>query len=74
MNLGGPAFAAARGYEWVSPQFGDDFAAVSAVAHRLGLLVVPWTLDTPADLRAAAAGGADAVITDDPPAAAGALR
>ena len=72
MNLGGPIFAAARGYEWVSPQFGNDFAAVATTAHALGLRVVPWTLDTPADLRAAATGGADAVITDDPPMAAAA--
>lgn len=74
MNLGGPAFAAGRGYEWVSPQFGEDFPAVAAQAHALGLRAVPWTLNDAASVAAAAAGGADAVITDDPPMAAAALR
>ena len=74
MNLGGPAFAAARGYDWVSPQYGaSDFALVTQQAHALGKRVVPWTLNDAASVAAAAAAGADAVITDDPPMAAAAL-
>jgi glycerophosphoryl diester phosphodiesterase len=73
-SLGAPAVAAARGYEWVSPQYGGDFPAVAAAAHALGLRVVPWTLEDPASVAAAAGAGADAVITDDPPMAAAALR
>lgn len=75
MNLGGPAFAKARGYEWVSPQYDrDDFSLVTGAAHALGLPVVPWTLNVPADVQAARDAGADAVITDDPPMAAAALQ
>ena len=74
MNLGAPAFAAARGYDWVSPQYGAaDFALVAQQTHALGMRVVPWTLNDSASVAAAAAAGADAVITDDPPMAAGAL-
>lgn len=72
-NSGGPAFAAARGYEWVSPQYGEDFPLIAAATHAAGLLVVPWTLDDAASVAAAAAAGADAIITNDPPMAAGAL-
>ena len=73
MNLGAPAFATARGYEWISPQYGDDFSLVASAAHALGLPVVPWTLNTPDAVTAAAGAGADALITDDPPMAAAAL-
>jgi glycerophosphoryl diester phosphodiesterase len=70
LNLGGPAFTALRGYEWDSPSYGSDFALVSKLAHALGRRVVPWTLDNAADVKGAAAAGADAIITDDPPMAA----
>ena len=74
MNLGGPAMAAARGYDWVSPQFSaNDFALVVQEAHALGKRVVPWTLNDAASVAAAAAAGTDAVITDDPPMAAATL-
>jgi len=74
MNLGAPAFAAARGYEWVSPQYNAaDFPLVVQQAHALGQTVAPWTLNDPASVSGAAAAGADAVITDDPPMAAAAL-
>jgi glycerophosphoryl diester phosphodiesterase len=69
LNGGPPAVAKARGYEWVSPQYGSDFAPVAAAAHALGLRVVPWTLDDATSVRAAAAAGADAIITNDPPMA-----
>ena len=36
------------------------------ISHLLGLKVVPYTLDAPAQVTAAHAAGVDAVITDDP--------
>ena len=64
-NEGGPNFADGKGYEWVSPGFPVNQAYVSR-AHALGLRVVPYTLDTPAEIKAAAALGVDEVITNDP--------
>ena len=73
-NSAGPAFAAAQGYDMVAPQFSaPDFPSVATGAHALGLDVVPWTLNDAPSVAAAAAGGADAVITDDPPMAERAL-
>jgi glycerophosphoryl diester phosphodiesterase len=60
-----PAGAAAARYEWVSPAWPVDQAFVSE-AHGFGLRVVPYTLNTPANVRTAAGLGVDAVITDDP--------
>ena len=73
MNLGSPAFAAARGYDWVSPQYGADFPVVAQLTHEAGLRVVPWTLNDAASVAGAAVAGTDAVITDDPPMAAAVL-
>ncbi|HEX2086107.1 MAG TPA: glycerophosphodiester phosphodiesterase family protein, partial [Solirubrobacteraceae bacterium] len=73
MNDGAPAYAAARGYEWVSPQAPPSRQAVSG-AHELGRQVVPYTPDDPASVKAAAAAAVDAVITDDPVMARRALR
>ena len=69
----GPAVAAGAGFEWVSPQFPVDAPYVSA-AHDRGLRVVPYTLDTPAAVRAAARAGVDELITNDPAMARRALR
>ncbi|PTL59520.1 glycerophosphodiester phosphodiesterase [Paraconexibacter algicola] len=68
----GPALAAARGYDWVSPG-SVPTAAYMAQARALGLKVVPYTLNTEAQVRAAAAVGVDALITDDVPLARQAL-
>jgi len=65
LNDFGPEFAASRGYEYVSPAFPVS-AAYVAKAHSLGRRVVPFTLNSAAELRAAAALGVDEVITDDP--------
>ena len=62
-NVGGPAVAVGR-YEWVSPEWPVDATYVTG-AHGLGLKVVPYTLDTAADVQAAAGLGVDALITDD---------
>ena len=72
LNQVGPAFARARGYEWVSPQWPIDelggltTAAYIAEAHALGLRVVPFTLDDAESVREATLAGVDAVITNDP--------
>lgn len=65
MNEGGPAFAAANGYEWVSPGWPVGPAYVGE-AHALGLEVVPYTLDSPQQIEDAAGQGVDAVISNDP--------
>jgi glycerophosphoryl diester phosphodiesterase len=65
MNLGAPAFAAARGWEWVSPAWPVD-AAFVAEAHALGRRVVPYTLNRAGEVRAAHAADVDAIISDDP--------
>lgn len=64
-NEGGPAFAKSRGFDFISPGFPVSQSYVSE-AHSLGLRVVPFTLDTPEAVRAAAAVGVDELITDDP--------
>jgi glycerophosphoryl diester phosphodiesterase len=64
-NFGGPEFAAARGYTWWSPGWPVTTSEVDR-AHAIGLKVVPWTLDKPDQVRAAAAAGVDALITNDP--------
>ena len=65
LNSGGPAAAAAAGYEWVSPAWPVDAAYVQQ-AHALGRRVVPYTLNTPEAIELAVAAGVDAIITDDP--------
>ena len=64
-NSGGPAFAAANAYNWVSPGWPID-AGYMAQARSTGRRVVPYTLDAAADIKAAAALRVDAVITNDP--------
>jgi glycerophosphoryl diester phosphodiesterase len=61
-----PAFyAAANGYTWWSPQWPVSKSDVDQ-AHSLGVKVVPWTIDKADDIRAAAATGVEALITNDP--------
>lgn len=71
-DAAGPALAAARGYDWVSPGSVPD-AGYMAQARALGLKVVPYTLNTVGEVQAAAAVGVDALITDDVPLARQAL-
>jgi glycerophosphoryl diester phosphodiesterase len=63
-NADGPATASSQGYEWVAPEWPVDAAYVNA-AHALGRKVVPYRLDDAGQVQAAAALGADALITDD---------
>jgi glycerophosphoryl diester phosphodiesterase len=64
-NDGAPAYAAANGIEWISGQYPISDASIQS-AHALGRRVVPYTLDSPEDIRAAAESGVDALITNDP--------
>jgi glycerophosphoryl diester phosphodiesterase len=66
------AIARDRGYTWLSPQW-PVTADFVRDAHRAHKLVVPYTLNKRADVRAAARAKVDALITDDPLMAAGAL-
>jgi glycerophosphoryl diester phosphodiesterase len=72
MNEGAPEFASARGYHWVSPG-GVPSASFVQRARSYGLKIVPYTLNTPEEVQAAAALEVDAVITDDVPMARRAL-
>jgi glycerophosphoryl diester phosphodiesterase len=72
-NDAGIAGAAKDGDEWVSPQWPVTSAYVQR-AHRAGLKVVPYTLNTRTAVRSAAARGVDALITDDPTSARRWLR
>ena len=65
LNDGGPAFASAMDYRWVSPEWPVSPGYVED-AHGMGLLVVPYTLNLEQEVRDARAAGVDAVITDDP--------
>jgi glycerophosphoryl diester phosphodiesterase len=56
---------AAGGRVW-SPQYRELRAATLAEAHRLGLRVIPWTVNRPADMGALIALGVDGLITDRP--------
>ena len=62
---GGRALADAAGYEWISPHWPVTGGYVQD-AHSLGLRVVPYTLDTKADIEEATRIGVDALITNDP--------
>lgn len=57
--------AANAGVDYFSPGWPVS-AELIQEAHADGLQVVPYTLDTPAEVRAATRAGVDAIITDDP--------
>ena len=71
-NEGAPEFAASRGYHWVSPG-GVPSSGFVQRARSYGLKVVPYTLNSADEVKAAAALGVDAIITDDLPVARDAL-
>jgi glycerophosphoryl diester phosphodiesterase len=60
------------GYTWLSPQW-PVTAGFVRDAHRADKLVAPYTLNGRADVKAAGRARVDALITDDPLTAAGAL-
>ncbi len=63
-----PDFAdlAARGAQVWSPNFRAVDAESLAAAREAGLLVLPWTVNDPADMRRLAELGVDGLITDRP--------
>jgi glycerophosphoryl diester phosphodiesterase len=75
-NLGGididdyqgslPKAAAAQGYDAVSPTFRAVTPAMITEAHALGLPVIPWTVNTTADMERLMDLGVDGIITDYP--------
>ncbi len=75
-NLGGididdydgslPKAAAAQGYDVVSPAFSSVTPTMIAEAHELGLAVIPWTVNTTADMARLMDMGVDGIITDYP--------
>jgi glycerophosphoryl diester phosphodiesterase len=66
------AMARDKGYGYLSPQWPLATDLIDQ-ARGAGLKVLPFTLDTRADVRAAARAKVDGVITDDPLMAARAL-
>lgn len=64
LNSSGPGVADANGYDYVSPQWPVGPAYIRN-AHDLGLRIVPYTLDSRAEIEAAAKLGVDALITND---------
>jgi len=75
-NLGGididdydgslPKAAADQGYDVVSPTFSSVTPTMIAEAHELGLAVIPWTVNTTADMTRLMDLGVDGIITDYP--------
>jgi len=61
-----PRLVAAAGGKIWSPFFRNLSAEAMAEAKTLGLTVIPWTVNTPADMDAMLALGVDGIITDYP--------
>lgn len=66
--------AADRGHDAVHPHEGTVDAGLVGVAHDLGLEVNVWTVDDVERIRALAALGVDAIVTNVPAVALAALR
>lgn len=61
-----PKVVKARGALVWSPNLGDVAAAQVEEAHGLGLKVIPWTVNEPADMEKFIDMGVDGLITDRP--------
>jgi glycerophosphoryl diester phosphodiesterase len=61
-----PRAVAAEGGSIWAPAFADLTRASLAQAHQLGLRVVPWTVNRPADIARLLGWGVDGLITDRP--------
>ena len=61
-----PRLAKASGAGTWSPDYLDLSGAQVAEAHALGLLVIPWTVNDPADMRRILAMDVDGMISDRP--------
>jgi glycerophosphoryl diester phosphodiesterase len=69
-----PRLVRAAGGRCWSPSFHDLRADTLAEAHRLGLRVVPWTVNRPEDLVAVIGLGVDGLISDRPDLARRAMQ
>lgn len=58
--------AAAQGYDAISPTFRSVTPGMVADAHQLGLPVIPWTVNTTADMNRLMDLGVDGIISDYP--------
>jgi glycerophosphoryl diester phosphodiesterase len=56
--------AAAQGYDAISPAFRSVTPAMITDAHELGLPVIPWTVNTSADMNRLMDLGVDGIISD----------
>ena len=61
-----PRLVRAIGAGTWAPDYRDLNTARVAEAHALGLRVVPWTVNEPADMAGLVAQGVDGIITDRP--------
>ena len=61
-----PKVVKASGARVWSPNYGDFGAAQVEEAHGLGLKVIPWTINEPADMEKFIDMGVDGIITDRP--------
>jgi len=61
-----PRAVAAEGGPIWAPHHADLDAELIEQAHTLGLAVLPWTVNTPAEMRRLLSAGADGLITDRP--------
>ncbi|MFE5836757.1 glycerophosphodiester phosphodiesterase family protein [Arthrobacter sp. NPDC056493] len=61
-----PKAAKALGYDVISPAFASVTPKMIAEAHEFGLPVIPWTVNTTADMARLMDLGVDGIITDYP--------
>lgn len=68
MEFGGsvPRLVKAAGGEVWSPDHEDLSVSTLAESHRLGLLVIPWTVNDPVDMVRLIEWGVDGLISDHP--------
>lgn len=66
LNAPASELASAAGCSTWSPYWRNVDAAVLSLAHRLGLKVVPWTVNDPQDIATLIDLGVDGLITDYP--------
>ncbi|WP_307037897.1 glycerophosphodiester phosphodiesterase family protein [Arthrobacter sp. B3I4] len=60
------AAAAAQGYGAISPEFSSVTPGMVTDAHKLGLQVIPWTVNSTDDMKRLMDLGVDGIITDYP--------
>ena len=69
-----PSMVKAAGSSIWSPYFGDLTVALVTQAQSMGLRVIPWTVNSVADLHSMIAMGVDGLITDYPDLAVATLN